>query len=397
MEKTLNRLIITRWNNRVLTALVSEKCPIELRLEDTASILGNIYIGKVKKIVKNINAAFVDFSEGCTGYYSLTDNQVTLFADGHEGKVKEGDEIIVQVAKDAVKTKDPVLSGNLNFPGKYAVLTAGKPLIGFSSKISDPKWKEAVRPQIAALLGETHVGIIVRTNAYGQEEKLLAELEILLQQYEKVRNNARYRTCYSLLHEAEPDYIKSLKGSPTGSLQEVITDQPDLYEKLQDYFRLSDISATTGLRFYEDKLLSLTKLYSLDHAIEQACQKKVWLKSGGYLIIECTEAMVVIDVNTGKYSGKKNLSETIRLINLESAKEIAHQIRLRNLSGIILVDFIDMDTKEDNQLLMDTLRAAVRPDPVKTTVVDMTSLGLVEMTRKKERKPLWEQINETLA
>ena len=171
-----------------------------------------------------------------------------------------------------------------------------------------------------------------------------------------------------------------------------MTDQPDLFARLQEYFRISDLSETTGLRFYEDKLLSLAKLYSLEYALEQSCQKRVWLKSGGYLIIECTEAMVVIDVNTGKYSGKKNLADTIRLINLEAAKEVAHQLRLRNLSGIIMVDFIDMDTEEDKALLMDTLKAAVRPDPVKTTVVDMTPLNLVEMTRKKEKKPLWEQI-----
>ena len=205
-------------------------------------------------------------------------------------------------------------------------------------------------------------------------------------------NLAQYRTCYSLLYEAEPDYLKALRNCPNGSLEEVVTDQPDLFARLQEYFRISDLSETTGLRFYEDKLLSLAKLYSLEYALEQSCQKRVWLKSGGYLIIECTEAMVVIDVNTGKYSGKKNLADTIRLINLEAAQEVAHQLRLRNLSGIIMVDFIDMDTEEDKALLMDTLKAAVRPDPVKTTVVDMTPLNLVEMTRKKEKKPLWEQI-----
>ena len=332
----MNKLIITRWNSRVLTALVSEKTTIELGLADTSSVLGNIYIGKVKKIVRNLNSAFVDFSDGCTGYYSLTDNKVTLFADGHERKLKEGDEIIVQVAKDAVKTKDPVLTGNLNFSGKYAVLTAGKQVIGFSSKIEDREWKEQMRPQIEALLEGKHTGIIIRTNAYGQETKLLRELSVLLELFERVINTARYRTCYTLLYESEPDYIKSLRNSPAGSLEEVVTDQPDLYARLQEYFRVSDISETTGLRFYEDHLLSL--------------------------------------------------------INLEAAKEIAHQLRLRNLSGIIMVDFIDMDTQEDKTLLMDTLKAAVRPDPVKTTVVDMTPLNLVEMTRKKEKRPLWEQI-----
>lgn len=211
----MNKLIITRWNSRVLTALVSEKRTIELGLADAASILGNIYIGKVKKIIKNLNAAFVDFSEGHTGYYSFTNNKVTFFADGHTGKVKEGDEIIVQVAKDAVKTKDPGSDRNLNFSPKVCRTDCRKPIIGFSSKIEDREWKETIRPQIEAMLDGKHVGVIIRTNAYGQEEKLLSEFSTLLEQYECVRNNARYRTCCSLLYEAEPDYLKCLKGCPT--------------------------------------------------------------------------------------------------------------------------------------------------------------------------------------
>ena len=207
MVKTLNKLIVTRWHDRVLTALVSGKETLELGLEDASSILGNIYIGKVQKVVKNLNSAFVDFSDGRTGYYSLTDNKVTLFADGRDRKLKEGDEIIVQVAKDAVKTKDPVLSGNLNFSGKYAVLTAGKRVIGFSSKIDDREWKERMHPQIEQLLDGKSTGVIIRTNAYGQETKLLRELSALLEQFDRVMNLAQYRTCYSLLYEAEPDYL----------------------------------------------------------------------------------------------------------------------------------------------------------------------------------------------
>ena len=138
--------------------------------------------------------------------------------------------------------------------------------------------------------------------------------------------------------------------------------------------------------------MSLNKLYSLDTAMEQALQRKVWLKSGGYLVIEITEAMVVVDVNTGKYSGRKDLPETIRMINLEAAEEICCQLRLRNLSGIILVDFIDMHVEADKEALMDTLRRFARQDSVKTTVVDMTQLNLVEMTRKRQKRPLWEQV-----
>lgn len=376
-----------------MTAQFAGKAAVELGLEEESSILGNIYIGKVNNIVKSLNSAFVDFADGRTGYYSLTDNPVSAFADGHEGKLKCGDEIIVQVAKEAVKSKDPVLTGNLNFTGKYAVLTSGKTVIGFSSKIGDKIWKDELRPELEALT-EMVVGVIVRTNAYGQKEALLREVEALMDKYRGVVAAAKYRTCGSLLYEAEPEYLKSLRSCPAGSLEEIITDEEDVYRNLESYLKLYDAGSSCRLRYYEDSMLSLASLYSLETVMDQACQKRVWLKSGGYLVIEYTEAMVVIDVNTGKYSGKKNLTDTIRMINLEAAHEICRQLRLRNLSGIIMVDFIDMKEDADKTLLMDTLRTLVKSDPVKTSVVDMTQLNLVEMTRKKEKKPLWEQLSK---
>ncbi len=387
----MSKFVITRWNGRLLTAQFAGREAVELGLEEESSILGNIYIGKVKNIVKNLNSAFVDFGSDRTGYYSLTDNPVSLFADGHSGKLKCGDEIVVQVAKEAVKTKDPVLTGNLNFTGKYAVLTAGKTLIGFSSKISDRSWKDGVKPQLEAL-ADGRAGIIVRTNAYMQEEPLFREVSVLMEEYSRVLEEAKYRTCYSLLSEAEPEYLQSLRSCPAGSLEEIVTDEEDVYRNLESYFKLYEPESVLKLRLYTDPMVSLSALYSLETVMEQACQKRVWLKSGGYLVIEYTEAMVVIDVNTGKYSGKKNLADTIRMINLEAAAEISRQMRLRNLSGIIMVDFIDMKEDADKELLMDTLRGLARKDPVKTTVVDMTGLNLVEITRKKEKKPLWEQL-----
>ena len=176
--KILNKLIITKWKNRILTVLFSDRQPLEIGLEENTSILGNIYIGKVNRIVKNLNSAFVDFEKGQTGYYSLSDNPCILYADGHEGTLKAGDEIIVQVARDAVRTKDPVLSSNLNFTGQYGVLTAGKTIVGFSSRISDKAWKEQLRPVLEAAL-QDEAGLIVRTNAYGHEEQLLDELKKL--------------------------------------------------------------------------------------------------------------------------------------------------------------------------------------------------------------------------
>ena len=392
MVKTLDRLLITRWEESLLTALFSEKQAIELGLEEENASLGNIYIGKVNRIVKNLNSAFVDYGPGRTGYYSLTDNPVILHADGRrDNTLKAGDEIIVQVAKEAVRTKDPVLTSNLNFTGRYAVLTAGKTMIGFSSKIGDKIWKDEIKPKLEALTGK-EAGLIVRTNGYGREEALLREAEALMEEYRQILNTARYRTCYTLLAASEPEYVKTIRNCPAGTLKEIVTDDPGVYENLTRCQKQWEQEQRCPIRFYEDPKLSLTKLYSLEAAMEQASQKRVWLKSGGYLIIEYTEAMTVIDVHTGKYAGKKNQDDTIRMTNIEAAKEISRQLRLRNLSGIIMVDFIDMKRQEDKELLMESLREFVRPDPIKTTVVDMTPLNLVELTRKKTKKPLWEQL-----
>lgn len=390
----MNRLVITRWRGRILTALLTDGVLQELDLEEETSILGNIYIGKVKNVVKNLNSAFVDFGKACTGYYSLTENPVSIHTTPHTGALKAGDEIVVQVAKDAVKTKDPVLTANLNFTGKYAVLTAGKPIIGFSAKIADKEWKEALKPQLEALT-KGRVGLIIRTNAYqADSEVLMREITHLMEEYEKVLADAPFRTCYSLLYQAQAGYIGNLNSCPAGSLDAVVTDDEETYQNLNSYLKAYQPELSGLVRRYSDPLVSLSKLYGLETALEQVCQKRVWLKSGGYLVIEQTEAMVVIDVNTGKYSGKKSQGEAIRKINLEAAEEICRQLRLRNLSGIIMVDFIDMKSEEDKSLLMDTLKRCAMKDPVKTTVIDMTPLNLVELTRKKGRRPLAEQIGK---
>ncbi|MDO4269258.1 MAG: ribonuclease E/G [Eubacteriales bacterium] len=387
----MSRIVITRWKGQLLTVLFSDRQePLEIGIEEENSILGNIYIGRVNRIVKNLNSAFVDYAPAVSGYYSLADNQRPLLADGSSRPLKGGDEIIVQVARDAVKTKDPVLSSNLTFPGRYAVLTAGKNQIGFSMKITDKEWKESVRPRLEEITGG-QAGIIVRTNAYGREEELFAEAETLFHTCCSVMEKARSRSCFSLLSRADAGYIKMIQSCPEGTLSEVITDDRQTYEELEAFFRTHE-QELCRLRFYEDPMISLSSLYSLEAVMDRACQKRVWLKSGGYLVIEYTEAMTVIDVNTGKYSGHKNQEDTIRMTNDEAAAEIIRQLRLRNLSGIIMVDFIDMKEQQDRDALMNRLRELVRQDPVKTQVVDMTRLNLVEITRKKEKKPLWEQI-----
>lgn len=437
----MNKIIITRMDGRILTALISGPRAIQLNLEEeSGSVLGNIYIGKVKNIAKNINSAFIDLGGGQTAYYSLTENRSHLFADslvaripteadGNEAgqkdairqetvlenavsrdapsqnavrqetgpcarRLRPGDEIVVQVKGDAVKTKDPVVTSSISLTGRYCVVTLGRCHIGFSSKICDGAWKEQIRQ---ALLQEKDrdFGIIVRTNAAtASQEEILDELRQLKKRYYRILSDGGRRTCYTLLHRAEPSYIGSLRDTYGDFMEEIVTDQADIFAGIQEYLKTYQPRDLEKVRFYDDPLLSLTKLYSIEKAVEEALLKRVWLKSGGYLVIEPTEAMTVIDVNSGKYAGKKTLSETILKINLEAAAEIAYQLRLRNLSGIIVVDFIDMDRREDRQELMEAFTALCRKDPVKTTVVDMTALGLVEVTRKKIRKSFREQVQK---
>ena len=200
------------------------------------------------------------------------------------------------------------------------------------------------------------------------------------------------RTCYSVLEAAYPSYIQGLRDTYSGALEAILTDIPEYYGQMRSYLEAEQPEDIGKLQLYEDPTLPLLKLYSLEAAMESALSRRVWLKSGGYLVIEPTEALTVIDVNTGKYAGKKNMEEAVLKINLEAAVETARQLCLRNLSGIIIVDFIDMAPEEHKKLLLDTLEAELKKDPVKTVLVEMTKLGLVEITRKKVRKPLHEMV-----
>lgn len=392
----MSKRIITKWNGAVLTMVQENGKTIQMSLEPTKerSLLGNIYVGKVKNIVKNIGAAFVDIGGGITGYLSLEGSPPHYaFPQRRPGALRAGDEIIVQMERDAVKTKAPVLTGNLNFPGRYLVLTAGKNTIGFSGKISNDGWKKELRSMLLDEKDE-NIGIIVRTNApEASFETIMRELKQLKAEYLTVMEASFHRTGCSLLYRMPPSYLSDLRDSQWGTLEAVITDDETIYQTVLSYLESNQPEDADTLKLYVDELLPLYKLYGVEKSMEEALSKRVWLKSGGYLVIEPTEALCVIDVNTGKYSGKKSPEETIRKINLEAAIEIARQIRLRNLSGIIVIDFIDMEMEAVQKELMNLLSRELSKDPIKSTVVDITKLNLVEVTRKKVRRPLYEQLN----
>lgn len=402
-----NKLVFVRQENRIISAFFEGMNLVQVSLNDLerAGILGNIYLGKVKNIVKNINAAFVEIEDGRMCYYSMSENRYPIMANNQvederkeglkQGKVKVGDELLVQVVKEDVKTKAPVVSANINFTGKYVALTYGKSTIGVSSKISDEKERRRLK-NIATQYQNRECGFILRTNAaFIPEEKIKEEIENLINTYQNIRNFGIHKNRFSLVHETPPNYICDIRDGYAENIDSFITDDKELYDRIKDYLTNYQAEDLDKLRYYEDPLLSLVNLYGVHEKLEEALRSYVWLKSGGTLVIQPTEALTVIDVNTGKaVAGKKKVQETFLKVNREAAKEIARQIRLRNLSGIIIIDFIDMDSKKNQELLMRELDEYLKMDPIKTTLVDMTALGLVEVTRKKVRKPLHEQIVE---
>ena len=396
--KILSKLIITpmvyRQKEVIVAALMEQNriCQLHIAAQENKGILGNIYIGKVQSIVKNIHAAFIEIANGVNCYYSMDEKSEIFFTNQKKNKtMKIGDEVLVQVSREGIKTKLPCVTGNLNFTGRYLVLTSQRKELGFSGKL-----KKEEKKRIRAILEEhlpKQAGLIVRTNCRDADTAdILRELEQLQQQYEDLLKKASTRVCFSLLEESMPDYMQVLQSTYTKNLEEIVTDDKTIFQQIQRYLQCYETKAVP-VRFYEDSLLPLAKLYCLESAISEGTQERVWLKSGGFLVIQQTEAFVCIDVNTGKFSEKKEIQDTFRKINLEAAREIAWQLRLRNLSGIILIDFINLEKEEDKKELLQNLQGYLKQDPVKGTVVDMTPLNIVEVTRKKVRKSLQEELN----
>ena len=402
--RKLSKLIITRMEIHdvlcTVAALIEEERIMEIRLESDQekSILGNIYTGQVENIASNIQAAFVQIEPGKRCYYPLAEAQRAVFSAGRKGNgpLRPGDELLVQVSRDAMKGKLPALTSNLNFTGRYLVLTTGDKKFGLSSKLAQEDrhrlsgWlkEEAERP-------DKEFGIIVRTNAAdASKEEILKELEWLKGRYHKAVVQGRNRTCFSLVLETEPFYVAAVRDAYGRDLDEIITDVPEIREMILGYLEEISPELKEKLRFYQDKLLPLYKLYRVETALDAIQKEKVWLNSGGFLVIQQTEAFVSIDVNSGKYTGKKKMEETFRKINLEAAVEISRQLRLRNLSGIILIDFINMENPDHREELFHVLQKLLRKDPIKSRAIDITPLHILEMTRKKVRRPVIEDIRE---
>ncbi|MBR4138592.1 MAG: ribonuclease E/G [Lachnospiraceae bacterium] len=366
---------------------------ISCDIEEERSLIGNIYVGKVKNIVKNIDAAFVEIKKGVLCFLPLSEAEGAIFVTPKEhDKLVVGDELLVQVLKDGVKTKAPVVSTNLNFTGRYFVLTTKrKNELGISNKLGEEDRKRLA--EYASKKEDDAFGMILRTNAKNAtEEELDAEFAYLKEVHDKVVNYGVHRSVFTLLMQDEAPYIKQLRNIRQDELEEIITDDKEIYDQAYEFLKAHQPADVEKLRFYEDASYSLWKLYGLETILDDATRTRVWLRSGGYLVIEPTEALTVIDVNTGKYEGGKNADATFVKINQEAAVETAKQLRLRNISGIVIIDFIDMKTEADKLDVLSTLNKELKKDPVRAALVDMTKLNLAEVTRKKVKKSLREQL-----
>lgn len=382
--------------DRIISAIYEENEMVQVNVDQIGekNILGNIYIGKVKNIVTNINAAFLEIADGKMCYLALEENQNPIYTKPKKtNKLVIGDELLVQISKEDVKTKAPVVTTNLNITGKYVVLIHGKSMIGISSKIVDEIERKRLRGYVQGMKGDSY-GFVVRTNAnHMQENRIKNEIEVLQKQYNDIVEFGIHKTSFSLIYQTPPGYICDIRDGFADSIDEILTDDTEIFENINSYLERYQKEDLTKLHFFEDKLITLGNLYGVKTKLENAVREKVWLKCGGTIIIQPTEALTVIDVNTGKaVSGKKQVQETFFKVNMEAAHEIAKQIRLRNLSGIIIIDFIDMEQQDFKDRMMKELGDLFRQDPIKTTLVDITALNLVEVTRKKVRKPLHEQI-----
>ena len=407
----MGSLIITRRFDKIMTLLIEDNRLLLASADEPDAInVGDIYIGKVMNVLKNIDGAFLDIEKGITCFLPLDkSNHVTLLNREFDGRIIAGDELLVQVEKDAIKTKNAQVTTNLSFTGKYCVITTGKKSLGFSTKLSK-ECKQSLKDYInqyfsdypfdlvtmtnRGTISDMEYGIVVRTNAgkLFDYQLLCEEIVMLMTRCLELIDKAKYRTVYSKMKETPDHYITSIRDTYSNLYDKIVTDDPVIHEKLKEYLRVNQPEDLKKLHLYNDPSLSINALYGLEAKLETATNKTVWLKSGGYLVIEPTEALTVIDVNTGKNISKRSKEDNFYAINKEAAAEIAIQLRLRNLSGMILVDFINMESKEQESALLLLLTDMVHKDPVKTKVVDMTPLGLVEITRKKVHKTLLEQL-----
>lgn len=385
----------------------------ELFIERTFNerVAGNIYKGRVENVLPGMQAAFVNIGLERNAFLYVEDALVGFgdedvpdeIAQGKRNKVKPkindvlkvGQEIVVQISKEAIGTKGARVVTGLTLPGRFLVLMPSVNYVGVSRRIENPEERDRLK-KIAEKSKPKNMGVIVRTAAEGQPEKSLKrDIKYLLRIWEKIQRKAGSVRAPALLHKDYDMVSRIVRDYFSDDVTRLVVDSRSEYDRIREMLGALSPKSKRRITYYHSNT-PLFDYYQIEPQIEKALKRKVWLDCGGYLVIDETEALVSIDVNTGKYIGNTNsLSDTVLKTNLDAAKEIARQLRLRNMAGIIIVDFIDMDSDEDRQKVIELLSEEVKRDKVKTNIVGFTQLGLVEITRKKVKRDLDETLQKT--
>lgn len=406
-KKICKQIIIDVHHDQMRVALLEDGDLAELYMEgkNRQHLVGNIYRGRVQNVLPGMQAAFVSIGLSKNAFLFLgdlnlgTDKSVFDFVDNGHGKsktastapirelIREGQEITVQILKEPIGSKGARVTTHLTLPGRYLVLLPTVNHVGVSRRIEDEEERNRLR-EIAERTKPEGMGVIVRTAARNKgEEEFKADLKVLTRLWRQIQRREQSGEVPRLLHQDMDILYRTIRDMMTLEVDELVINNPAEYARAQEYAEAISPALVDQVKLYTGEQ-GIFEAYGIESKIQQAIQKKVWLNNGGYLVIDPTEALTVIDVNTGKYVGHDNLEDTVLQTNLAAAEEIARQIRLRDIGGIIIIDFIDMSTEENRQQVLQVFEEALKKDRTKTHVVGLTGLGLVEMTRKKVRKRL---------
>ncbi len=374
------KIIMSALLNRVQVGIVENSRLVEYYLERNCKdrLLSNIYKGRVENILPGMGAAFVDLGMEKNAFLYLADAITDL---------KIGGAIMVQVSKEAVGTKGPRVTTKISLPGRYLVLMPLQDHSGISRQITDPDERLRLK-EIAEEIRPDDMGIIIRTVAEGcTREELQDDLADLLKEWHRVQKKYKGKTQTPLLYRDYDLVHRILRDLYSSENTSIIVDNQELQRRIVEGLKELGVKGQAKVELYQGKVELFTYL-GLKKELERAGNNRVWLDCGGYLVFDQTEALLSIDVNTGKYVGSKDLQDTVLNTNLEAAAEIAHQLRLRNTGGIVIIDFIDMSDPESREAVLEQLATSLRADKTRTNLLGFTRLGLVEMTRKKTERLL---------
>ena len=417
------KIIINDMAHETRAALVEDGNIVELFIERAGASdnTGNIYKGRVQRVLPGMQAAFVDIGLNQAAFIYvndiLTDNYKeieALFSDNGEETlqaepsedmrpfraevqigdlISEGQEMLVQVAKSSIGTKGARITSHISLPGRFLVLMPTSNHIGISRRIEDDQERLRLKEMVADLRND-NLGYIVRTVSEGVgPDKISQEMVFLKNLWSGIQRKYKNVGTPSLIHQELDIRLRAVRDLLLHEAEQLIIDSRNGYQAILSFLDTFMPNLKSSVELYNGKE-PIFDAFNLEGEIYRALKKKVWLKSGGYIVIEHTEALAAIDVNTGRYVGKHNLEETILKTNLEAVKEIAYQIRLRDIGGIIIIDFIDMEKKSNQEKVFNALNEAFAKDRSKTHILPMSDMGLIQMTRKRIRKPLMRQLCE---